>query len=141
MNDSQRSAHHLITAAREVESRIEDALGEVGLSFAKWNVLAKLADAGEPMPLGCLADRCSCVRSNMTQLIDRLEEDRLVERSGDPKDRRSVRAALTETGRQRHAAGARVVAEVESRIFERFSAGDRSALLRIAELIHSPPTP
>ncbi len=137
MNDSPPSAHLLLAAAREVETRIESALDAVGLSLAKFNVLSRLVEAGDPVPLGCLAELCSCVRSNMTQLIDRLEEERLVERLADPKDRRSVRAVLTATGRERHAAGASVLALTEARIFGRFAAVDREALARIATLVRA----
>ncbi len=135
MNNSPPAAHLLLSTAREVESRIESALDAVGLSLAKLNVLSRLVEAGDPVPLGSLAEKCSCVRSNMTQLIDRLEEERLVERLNDPKDRRSVRAALTASGRERHAAGAKVLAETEAQIFGRFSSVDRQALTRIASLV------
>ncbi|HEV7667249.1 MAG TPA: MarR family transcriptional regulator [Thermoanaerobaculia bacterium] len=137
MNDPLPSAHLLLSTAREVETRIETALDAVGLSLAKLNVLSRLVEAGDPVPLGSLAERCSCVRSNMTQLIDRLEEEKLVERLGDPKDRRSVRAALTATGRERHAAGAKVLAEAEAEIFGRFVETDRQALARIATLVRA----
>jgi DNA-binding MarR family transcriptional regulator len=38
----------------------------------------------------------ACVRSNITQLIDRMQAEGLVRRIPDPQDRRSVRAALTD---------------------------------------------
>ena len=88
-------AFQVLEAAREVEARLESALGGVGLSLAKFGVLARLVEAGEPLPLGSLAERCSCVRSNMTQLVDRLETERLVERVQVPNDRRSILATLT----------------------------------------------
>ncbi|MEA2693445.1 MAG: hypothetical protein QOJ16_2832, partial [Acidobacteriota bacterium] len=74
----------LIGSVHQLEARLETALGQVGLSLAKFGVIAKLVAAGEPVALGCLAERCSCVRSNMTQLVDRLEAERLVERVSDP---------------------------------------------------------
>jgi DNA-binding MarR family transcriptional regulator len=118
----------LLETVHEVEARLETALGQVGLSLAKLNVLSRLVEAGDPMPLGCLAERCSCVRSNMTQLVDRLEGDRLVERVSDPTDRRSVRAVLTPDGRARQAEGVRLVEETERQLFARFGEADRAAL-------------
>lgn len=97
----------LIHAARAVEQRIESALDAVQLSLPKFTVLTTLVDAGIPLTLSELAARSSCVRSNMTQLIDRLETDGLVRRVDDPHDRRSVRAELTPVGRERQTAGAR----------------------------------
>ena len=96
----------LIHAARAIEHRMEAALEIVELSSPKFAVLTILVDADDALTLSELAARSSCVRSNMTQLIDRLEADGLVRRVDDPHDRRSVRAELTVLGRQRQAAGA-----------------------------------
>jgi len=95
----------LLEALGAVEHRLEAALEPVGLSLAKLNALTQLVTAGESLPLSTLADRCACVRSNITQLMDRLESDRLVARSHDAQDRRSVRAELTALGRARQAEG------------------------------------
>src|SRR5262245_26198966 len=110
-------AARLIGLVHALEALIEARLGRARLSFAKFGVLASLAEAGGPLPLGVLAERCSCVRSNITQLVDRLEAERLVARLPDPTDRRSVRAALTPQGRARHAEGARLLAEAERDAF------------------------
>ena len=123
----------LLGAAHEVEARLESALGQVGLSLAKLNVLSRLVEAGEPLPLGCLADRCSCVRSNMTQLIDRLEADRLVERVSDPNDRRSIRASLTDEGRARYAEGTRILEEAQGEVFARLGEAERATLARLVQ--------
>jgi DNA-binding MarR family transcriptional regulator len=128
MNDL---AFRVIGAAHEVEGRLEGALGTIGLSLAKLNVLKALADTREPLPLSHLADRCCCVRSNITQLVDRLEAERLVERLPDPADRRSVRAALTAAGRERHAEAVRIVGETERQVFAGLGEEDRQALARL----------
>ena len=128
MNDL---AFRVIGAAHEVEGRLEGALGAIGLSLAKLNVLKALAGTDEPLPLSHLADRCCCVRSNITQLVDRLEAERLVERLPDPADRRSVRAALTPAGRERHAEAVRIVGETERQVFAGLGEEDRQALARL----------
>src|SRR5690606_27256551 len=87
-----------LRAARAVEERLDEAMASVGLSAARYGVLDQLSRAGAPLALGELAGRLSCVRSNVTQLVDRLEADGLVRRVNDPTDRRSIRAALTEAG-------------------------------------------
>lgn len=118
MNDSfELLSAELRCALRAVESRLEAALEPMGLSLAKFGLLSRLAAAGEPVPLGTLAEQASCVRSNITQLVDRLEADHLVLRAPDPRDRRSIRAELTEAGRERHAAAARVLHEAEATAF------------------------
>lgn len=122
----------LLEAAHQVEAGLEQALGQVGMSLAKYGVLSHLAPSGEPMPLSQLAARSACVRSNITQLVDRLEAEGLVERVPDPSDRRSVRAALTAEGRRRFAEGQRLFEEAERTALASLSADEREALARVA---------
>jgi len=121
----------LLEAARAVEMQLEKALAEENLSGAKLAALTHLVRAGDPVPLGELAEQCACVRSNITQLVDRLEAERLVERLPDPADRRSVRAALTAAGRERHAEAVRIVGETEREVFAGLGEEDRQALTRL----------
>jgi DNA-binding MarR family transcriptional regulator len=118
----------ILHAAQLIEGQIEGALEKVGLSMAKHSALSQLAEAGSPLTLSELAERLSCVRSNITQLVDRLEADGLVRRVNDPSDRRSVRAELTELGVERQAAGAEEVARVQKEISGRLSSQDLSSL-------------
>ncbi len=121
----------LLRAAHRIEAHIESALADGGLSLAKLSVLDHLVQGGEPLPLGQLAGRISCVKSNMTQLIDRLETDGLVARVADPEDRRSVRAAITDEGRRRHAAGVRILVEQEQELLKGFKAAERKQLTEL----------
>lgn len=96
----------ILRLSNAIERRLETALEGAGLSLAKYSALKHLALADQPLSLSELATRMICVRSNITQLVDRLEADGLVKRVEDPRDRRCVRAALTPLGRERQAAGA-----------------------------------
>ena len=118
----------LIHVGRAIETRLEKALGDIGLSFAKHRVLRELVDAGEPLPLGDLAARQSCVRSNMTQLVDRLEAEGLVKRVADPGDRRVIRAALTPEGKRRAIAGTQEIERVRREFAAALPDADRAAL-------------
>lgn len=120
----------LMEAAQAVELRLESALADVGLSGAKLAALTRLVEAGEPLPLSDLAEQCACVRSNITQLVDRLEAEKLVRRMDDPADRRSLRAAITPLGRERQAAGAKKVGEVRRKLGKALGAIDHAALKR-----------
>jgi DNA-binding MarR family transcriptional regulator len=120
----------LLEAAHALEARLETALASVGLSSAKYTVLAKLARAGEPLALSELAAQVCCVRSNMTQLVDRLEAEGLVRRVDDPGDRRMVRAALTKLGEERAAAGAEQMDRIQSEVAAVLTKGDRAVLER-----------
>jgi DNA-binding MarR family transcriptional regulator len=114
-------AIEVIRTLHALETQLEEALEPLGLSLAKLGALSKLVAAGEPLPLSTLAERLACVRSNITQLVDRLEAEKLVTRSDDPRDRRSVRAELTAQGRARHAAGMRALDKVERHLLSRLN--------------------
>src|SRR5262245_944403 len=83
-----------LDAADVLYDRIAEGLGRVGLSYGKYEVLQMLAEAHGPVTLGALAQGACCARSNITQIVDRLEAEGFVRRVDDPDDRRSIRAEL-----------------------------------------------
>jgi DNA-binding MarR family transcriptional regulator len=113
-----------------LESRAEAKLSEIGLSLAKLAALHRLSEAGESLPLGQLAERLSCVKSNVTQLVDRLEADGLVSRASDPNDRRSRIAVLTDAGRRAHEKGRRIQEQSERDLFGALTESE-SAMLQM----------
>jgi DNA-binding MarR family transcriptional regulator len=128
-------AFALMHAGRRVEARLEEALAGVGLSGAKHAALSVLVSQDQPISLSGLAEKLTCVRSNITQLVDRLEADGLVKRTDDPGDRRAVRAELTRLGRERHAAGARLVNAVLKDVAKELSAIDPKVLKRALDAV------
>lgn len=114
----------VLHTAATVQAYLEARLVPVGLSLAKLVALTALRDAGGSLPLSQLADRLSCVKSNITQLVDRLETDGFVRREADPADRRSRIAVLTTAGRVACDLGRRMRAEAESEILTGFSSDD-----------------
>ena len=122
--------YSLLHVAHSLEKRFEDALAKVDLSGPKFAALTHLMQAGEPLSLSECAQKMTCVRSNITQLMDRLEADGLVRRVQDPSDRRTVRAALTSLGVKRQAAGAQVVDRLHKEFARSLSAVDQAALRR-----------
>jgi len=121
----------ILRLSHVVEQQLDAALQPEGLSLPKLTLLHHLVQAGDPVPLGVLSGRLGCVKSNVTQLIDRLEADRLVQRVPDPDDRRSKLAAITGVGRLRYEAGQRAVAGAEQTILASFSAADRDLLAHL----------
>ncbi len=77
-------------------------LDEFGLRFIDYSVLRVLQLAGPPyeMTPGELSDIVLRSSGGMTQILDRLERDALVERGSDRGDRRKVVVRLTDTGLQ-----------------------------------------
>jgi DNA-binding MarR family transcriptional regulator len=121
----------LLRAAGSLEDFVESKLSTVGLSIPKLAALQRLVDAGGALPLGQLAERLACVKSNVTQLVDRLEADGLVARALDPSDKRSRLAVLTDAGRKARESGALVQREAELQLFAPLSADDRERLFDI----------
>ena len=120
----------LLDAARAVEARAEGALTEVGLSLAKLGALRHLVLAAEPLTLSHLAERHCCGKSNVTQLVDRLEADGFFARVADPDDRRTIRAAVTESGRAAYERANVLLAELERALDTRLGAAPRAELAR-----------
>lgn len=130
-HEGQPLGGFLLRVARHLEDRLEASLAEIGLSAAKLTVLSQLVTADAPVALGELAARMSCVRSNITQLVDRMEADGLVRRVDDPHDRRAVRAELTADGRSRQREGALRMGALEGDFDGRLTTADRASLTEI----------
>jgi DNA-binding MarR family transcriptional regulator len=132
---NERIAFSLIHAARNIEDRLEEALATVTLSGPKFAALSVLVSRNQPLSLSDLAEKLTCVRSNVTQLVDRLEADGLAKRMDDPSDRRGVKAEVTKLGRERHAAGVKVTNKVHEEVRKQLSAVDQTALIRALDAI------
>jgi len=128
MNDS--IAFTLVHASHRIEARLEEALAGVKLSGAKHAALSVLVTQDQPISLSELAEKLTCVRSNITQLVDRLEADGLVKRIDDPADRRAVLAEVTRLGQERHAAGAKLVNAVLQAVAKELAGVDPKVLKR-----------
>ncbi len=125
----------LIQVGNAMAQRLEQTLGVVGLSGPKFGALSHLVQVGQPLSLSECAARMTCVRSNITQLMDRLEADGLVRRVEDPNDRRAVRAVVTPLGRERHAAGVKQVETMKQELAKTLAGVDQGVLERVLSAI------
>jgi DNA-binding MarR family transcriptional regulator len=119
----------LLRAAGHVEAEVESRLNRGGLSIPKLAALHQLVNAGVALPLGQLAERLSCVKSNVTQLVDRLEADGFVERAPDPADRRARLAVITDAGRRAYEQGKQIQQEAERELFGVLSPAESTQFL------------
>jgi DNA-binding MarR family transcriptional regulator len=102
----------------EVERGLRD---EVGLSFPLWEVLVVLDQASDDRLRMAEVTRRMCVsKSNVTQLIDKLEKQSLVERELSRTDRRLVYATLTARGRRAAEQGTEIFNSAANEHFARF---------------------
>ncbi len=118
----------LLEAARTLEARLEQVLAPLQLSLAKFGVLRCLVHESRALPLSAIAQRQKCVRSNMTQLADRLETDGFVRRVDDPNDRRAVLAEPTDAGRAAHDRAMAALRDEEQRFLAGLSPEERTLM-------------
>ena len=129
--DALTAVFALMHTADAARAHIESKLAAENLSHPKLAALQALHDAGESLPLTQLASRLSCVKSNVTQLVDRLEADGFVRRQDDPNDRRSRLAVMTPAGRKAYERGARIQKQAVDDLFGRFTEGDAQQLKKL----------
>ena len=78
---------------------LAETLKPAGLTPTQYNVLRILRGAGtEGLPCGEISGRMVTKDSDITRLLDRLETQKLIERTRSEKDRRVVMAYITPEG-------------------------------------------
>ena len=80
----------------QVEAQMRE---DHGLTMARYDVLASLANAGGRLGLSDLASSILLSQSGLSKLLDRMERSGLVHRDPDPRDARAAFATLTPRGR------------------------------------------
>lgn len=91
-----------ITAHDALVVLIEERLRKAGLPDLSWYVVLWVLERAPDQRLRMheLADTAVIARSNLTRLVDRLENDGLVQRERVAGDRRGAYARITEKGRE-----------------------------------------
>ncbi len=79
----------------------EAAAASAGLTPRQYQALLALKGFGGALTIGDLAERLQIHHHSAVGLVDRLEALGLVQRAGDPDDRRRVRVAPTAKGESR----------------------------------------
>ncbi|MGQ4598543.1 MarR family transcriptional regulator [Nocardia sp. R6R-6] len=123
----------MVLAQREIEA----VFGGHGLRRGEFDVLAALRRSGRPFELNpsVLADTLMLSRAGMTGRLDRLEAAGLVRRVTDAQDRRAIRVALTEAGRELVDTVVTEHTENETRMLSVLTAGERREFERIARIL------
>lgn len=81
--------------AQQIGDHVRERAVKLGLTAAQGTALRELAG---PMTISELAERMSCEPSNATYVIDKLENQGLIERRPHPTDRRAKQLVLTPNG-------------------------------------------
>jgi MarR family transcriptional regulator, transcriptional regulator for hemolysin len=105
----------LAITGRMVRERFDGCLIEHGASLTTWAVL-RFAEHEDGLSQRELASRMSIEGPTLVRHLDRLEDEGLVVRRRDDRDRRVVRVGLTPAGRRRYAELREVAAIVDSQL-------------------------
>jgi DNA-binding MarR family transcriptional regulator len=93
----QEIIEHLFALVDRLRGEFEAAVARFDLSAPQAKALRYLAHAG-PVPMRDLAGGLHCDASNVTGIVDRLEQRGLVERRASPGDRRVRSLVVTREG-------------------------------------------
>jgi MarR family transcriptional regulator, 2-MHQ and catechol-resistance regulon repressor len=111
--------------------KLEDDLDKLGLTPPQFYVLATIGYAGG-LPFGEIGAKMMVTVSNLTGIVDRLEEKKLVSRKRDENDRRVVHVVLTERGAKLYK---NAIPLFEKSIAQIFSSLDKSAQKELSVLL------
>jgi DNA-binding MarR family transcriptional regulator len=97
-----------------LQSAVDAALRPHGLTFARYEALVLLVFSRQgALPMSVMGQRLQLHPTSVTNIVDRLQADRLVERSSHPTDRRTTLVSITEAGRQRQKEATEALTDVE----------------------------
>jgi len=121
---------------RVLDSGMERQLADAGSSGADYQVLVTLAEAGHPLRPRDIGTQLAWDRSRVSHQLRRMEQRRLVIRTGVEDDARGTLVALTPQGRQTlRAAAPGHVAWVRQNFLRHLDDDDAEVLTRVAQRI------
>ena len=100
----------IMRAQQVLMARLNELLRPLGLTFPRYEALMLLSFTRTgALPLGKIGERLQVHRTSVTNIIDKLEADGLVERVPHADDRRATLATITAAGRDRAAQASEVL--------------------------------
>ncbi|GAA3290475.1 MarR family winged helix-turn-helix transcriptional regulator [Streptomyces cinereospinus] len=127
--DELQLAEQMLSCVTKMRRALDERLKVYGLSVPRKRVLGALTEG--PVRQGTLAAAFAVTPRTITELVDGLQRDGLVERRDDPADRRARLVCLTPAGRLADEQAKAARAEVIGGMFADLPAEDRAALARI----------
>ncbi|MBX9591567.1 MAG: MarR family transcriptional regulator [Hyphomonadaceae bacterium] len=118
----------LTDLARAMRTYIDQRAREHGMTRAQWGALMRL-ERQEGMTQAELAESLEVQPISLARLIDRLCDQRLMERRPHPSDRRANRLYLTASGRARLIQLVPLGREISAHVLASFSEEESSRLL------------
>jgi DNA-binding MarR family transcriptional regulator len=108
------AATSIMRAQQIVLARVDEALRPFELTFARYEALVLLTFSRRgSLPLGKMGERLMIHPTSVTNIVDRLQAQGLVERVSHPTDRRTTLCEITAAGRQIVAAATEAVIAID----------------------------
>ena len=127
----------LAQVAQAYRSLSDTFMDQIGMHRAQATLLCRLFDH-DGMTQSEIAEQLSVQGATVTNMLQRMEEARLVTRRRDPEDNRLVRVYLTDTGRRQERAITEQFMKVEEAIFEGLDPRERALLRRtLKRMLHN----
>lgn len=124
----------LYDTARMLRREFDRRTRSVGLSRAKWSVLAHLS-RNEGIRQAGLAEILDISPITLTRHLDRLEQEGLVERRADPGDRRAYRLYLTQAAGPALDTLLALAEQTRAMALDGLSDPEREALMRLLQKV------
>lgn len=98
-NNRIKALLNILYTANWISSYQNDFFKHYGISPQQYNILRILKGAGEPINVQIVKDRMIERSPNATRLMDKLCAKKYIERLACPEDRRVVKIAITQEGK------------------------------------------
>ena len=129
-----------LAKANQIGSRfLGQKVAELNITPVQALVLGFLRDE-DRITSSELGKRTELDSATLTGIIDRLEAAELIERRGNPADRRSIHVHLTERGRLLGAKAVRLITEANVKFLEMLTEQERGELRRIIKKLRTAAT-
>jgi DNA-binding MarR family transcriptional regulator len=130
----ERLGLQYLNLAYRIRKVVDKHMVTSGLSLARWKVL-EILDGKGSIRQKALAQELGFAERSVTQAVESLAGDGLVERMPDPADGRAKLVTLTDEGAAALAAGTKAGAEVLQRIFGTLDRKQRASLDKLLNVI------
>jgi len=120
----------MLSCTVRIENEIRSRLrASFGITLPRFDLMAQLERHPDGLRMGELSKRMMVTGGNVTGITDQLEQEKLVVRVPDPKDRRAYAVKLTEEGRRTFADMAAVHERWIEELLQDVAADDKGSLI------------
>jgi DNA-binding MarR family transcriptional regulator len=131
-HDDLRLWLRIMTIHKQVSGEVRRRFREeFDTSLARFDLMANLVRHARGVRMGSLSDRLMVTGGNITQLVDHLEAEGLVERTPDPTSRRASLVCLTPKGRATFRSMARAHEKWMRELFAGLAGDEKKVLLSL----------